>query len=72
MANPTTYNAMPSVATSKVTFNSSTILSKPPEYADETKATAKVTKATRIVIVHFFTLVKVIGLPESSCKNSTT
>src|ERR1700722_12349113 len=54
IANPSTNTAMPRVATSVLQWNASTTCTIEPEYAVDTKATAKVAKATMNVIDHFF------------------
>jgi hypothetical protein len=44
---------MPNVPTICEIWNSSRISATPPEYAEETKATASVAIATSIVMLHF-------------------
>jgi hypothetical protein len=53
IAKPRTNSEMPNVPTICEIWNSSRISATPPEYAEETKATASVAIATSIVMLHF-------------------
>ena len=72
MAKPSTKSETPNVTTSWLAPNCRMICSTPPVYAEETKATARVAKATSRVMDHFLSMEKPMGFRGSLGIKSTT